>query len=155
MTMSPSVKEFLAQKCIAVAGVTRKEAAAPGNLIFRKLRDAGYEVYAINPKAETVEGARCYADLKSAPGPLEGVVLTTPPAATEALVRECAELGIRRVWMHRSFGQGSVSQAGVEFCREKNIDVIAGGCPMMFCEPVDFGHKCMRWVLRLTGGLPK
>jgi predicted CoA-binding protein len=154
-TMSPLVKEFLAQKRIAVAGVTRGEASAPGNLIFRKLRAAGCEVYPINPRAETVEGARCYADLKSAPGPVDGVVLTTPPAATEALVRECAELGIRRVWMHRSFGQGSVSEAAVEFCRGNNIAVIAGGCPMMFCEPVDFGHRCMRWVLRLTGKLPE
>jgi predicted CoA-binding protein len=118
------------------------------------MRDAGHEVYAINPKAETVEGVKCYADLKSAPGPVEGVVITTPPAATEALVQECAELGIGRVWMHRSFGKGSVSPAAVDFCREKGIEVIAGGCPMMYCEPVDFGHKCMRWVLRLTGGLP-
>jgi len=153
-TMSSSVKEFLAQKRLAVAGVTRHEANAPGNLIFRKLRDAGYDVCAINPKAEQVEGTRCYPDLKSAPGPLEGVVLATPPAATEALVRECAELGIGRVWMHRSLGRGSMSEAAVAFCRGKGIEVIAGGCPMMFCEPVDFGHKCLRWMLGVTGKLP-
>lgn len=154
-TTSALVEEFLAQKRLAVAGVTRHEAGAPANMIFRKLRDAGYQVCAINPNAEQVEGAACYPDLKSAPGPLEGVVLATPPAATEALVRECAELGIGRVWMHRSLGPGSVSEAAVAFCREKRIEVIAGGCPMMFCEPVDFGHKCLRWVLGVAGKLPK
>jgi predicted CoA-binding protein len=82
-------------------------------------------------------------------------VVATAPQATEAVVRECAELGIGRVWMHRSFGEGSVSDSAVAFCRENNIEVIPGGCPMMFCEPVDFGHKCIRWWLNLTGGLPK
>jgi predicted CoA-binding protein len=74
---------------------------------------------------------------------------------TDEIVRQCAELGIRRVWMHRSFGEGSVSQTAVDFCRKNQIAVIPGGCPMMFCEPVDFGHKCMRWILSLTGGLPR
>jgi hypothetical protein len=73
----------------------------------------------------------------------------------ERIVRECAAVGVSRVWMHRSFGTGSVSETAVKFCNENNITVIAGGCPMMFCEPVDFGHKCMRWILKWSGGLPK
>jgi hypothetical protein len=56
--------------------------------------------------------------------------------------------------MHRSFGTGSVSEEAVNLCREKGIEVIPGACPMMFCEPVDFGHRCMRWLLKVTGGLP-
>lgn len=149
------VADFLSQKRIAVAGVSRREKNAPGNLIFRKLRGAGREVFPINPHAPEVEGAACYADLKAVPGPLDGVVIATPLEVAEDIVRQCAALGIHRVWLHRSFGQGSVSEAAVKLCRERNIAVIGGGCPMMFCEPVDFGHKCMRWVLRVTGGLPK
>jgi hypothetical protein len=42
-----------------------------------------------------------------------------------------------------------------DYGAQKNLSIVPAGCPMMFCEPVDFGHKCMRWVLNLTGGLPK
>ena len=151
---SSRIKDFLAQKRIAVAGVSRSEKEA-ANLIYRKLRDAGYEVFAVNPKAEQVEGDPCFPDLKSIPGKVDGVVISTPPDVAEEIAKECAEVGVSRVWMHRSFGTGSVSEAATKYCEEKGIAVIPGGCPMMFCEPVDFGHKCMRWVLRLTGGLPR
>jgi predicted CoA-binding protein len=153
-TMKEAVEAFLAQKRIAVAGVSRNKNEA-ANIVYRKLRSSGYEVFAVNPNAETVEGDSCYPDLRSVPGGVDGVVIATRPDVTEHVVRECAELGVPRVWMHRSFGEGSVSEGAVEYCREKGIDVIAGGCPMMFCQPVDFGHKCMRWILNLTGGLPK
>ncbi len=153
-TLEETVGDFLAQKRIAVAGVSRggREAA---NLIYRKLRSTGYLVFAINPNSEEVEGDICYPDLKSIPGGVDGIVIATHPKVTDQIVHECAELGISRMWIHRSFGNGSVSDAAVDFCRENNLTVIPGGCPMMYCEPVDIGHKCMRWVLNLTGGLPK
>lgn len=149
------VSDFLAQKKIAVAGVSRSDGNAPANLIYRKLRGAGYRVFAVNPQAETVEGDRCFHDLRSLPEPVDAAVLATPAGTARALVEECFQAGIPRVWMHRSLGEGSVSEDAVRFCREKNLAVIPGGCPMMFCAPVDFGHKCMRWFLRLTGNLPK
>ena len=163
-TIDPLVKDFLAQQRIAVVGVSRtREDAA--NLIYRKLRGAGYRVFAINPKTDIFEGDPCYPDLKSLPEPVEGVVIITRPAIAEQIVRQCVELGIPRVWMHCSLGTRpklgkklaatitSVSEEAVRLCRENNIAVIPGGCPMMFCEPVDFGHKCMRWSLRLLGSL--
>ena len=149
------VKEFLAQEHIAVAGVSRESKGKPANAIYNKLKNANYHVYALNPNAETVEGAPSYPNLKAVPGPVDGVVIVTRPEITEAIVRECLEVGIHRVWMHRSFGQGSVSDAAVRFCEENEIAVIPGGCPMMFCEPVDFGHKCIRWILKVSGGLPR
>jgi len=153
-TLKESVDDFLAQKRIAVLGVSRggREAA---NTVYRKLRGAGYQVFAVNPNADEVEGDTCYPNLTSIPGGVESVVIATTPEVTESVVRDCAEQGISRVWMHRSFGKGSVSQAAADFCRDSNITVIPGGCPMMFCAPVDFGHTCMRWILNLTGGLPK
>jgi len=152
-TLKEMVTDFLAQKRIAVAGVSRRGGEA-ANLVYRKLRGAGYQVFAVNPNATEVEGSPCYADLRSIPGGADGVVIATPPAAALQIVQECAALGISRVWMHRSFGEGSVSETAVRFCREHRIAVIAGGCPVMFCTPVDVGHKCMRWILRLTGRLP-
>lgn len=154
MAVQPKlVEEFLAEDRIAVAGVSRSGGEA-ANLIYRKLKSAGREVYAINPRAEEVEGDRCYPSLGALPVKVGGVVIATPPEAAEEIVGECAELGIGRVWMHRSFGRGSVSEAAVARGRREGIAVLAGGCPMMFCEPVDLGHRCMRWILGLTGRLP-
>ena len=145
-----SVRDFLASRRIAVAGVSR-DPNQPANLIYRRLRDTGHEVVAVNPAAEEVEGERCWPDLASVPGEVDAVVVATPPAAAEAVARECAERGIPRMWMHRSFGRGSVSAEAVAFCRRRGIQVIVGGCPMMYCGRVDVAHRCMRWILDLRG----
>jgi len=152
-THREQVDDFLAQRRIAVAGVSRSQ---PGvaNAIYKKLRAAGYEVFPVNPSADEVEGDRCYPDLASIPNGVDGVVIGTRPEAAETIVYECARLGIRRVWMHRFVGQGSVSDAAERFCREHDIAVIAGACPMMYVPPVDIAHKCFRWMLAATGRLP-
>lgn len=145
-----AVNEFLARKRLAVAGVSRSP-QQPANAIYRRLRDTGHEVFATNPEADTVEGDPCYPGLAALPAPVDGVVIATPPAAAVEVVRDCAELGIERVWMHRSFGEGSVSDEAVALCRESGISVIVGGCPMMFCGKVDPFHRCMGWFLRVRG----
>lgn len=150
--MSPleaAVDEFLSGRRIAVAGVSRHN-DVPANAIYRKLRDAGYEVAAINPHADEVEGAPCYPDLDAVPGPVDGLVIATPPAAAVDLVRACIRLGVPRVWMHRLAGAGSVSDEATQLAREAGLSVIPGSCPMMWVEPVDPAHKCFRWFLRVT-----
>ena len=67
------ISEFLRGKRIAVAGVSRSGASA-ANPVFRKLRDCGYDAVPVNPNAAEVEGARCYPDLASVPGDLDGVI---------------------------------------------------------------------------------
>lgn len=148
------VNDFLSQKQIAVAGVSRHARGEAANLIFKKLKEMGYQVYPINPKTDVVERERCYPNLTAIQVNIDGVVICTPPQAAEQLVKECVELGIKRVWMHRSFGPGSVSDSAARLAEEKGLTVIAGACPMMYCKPVDFGHKCMRWLLGLLGKLP-
>ena len=152
MSFKEKAQDFLAQERIAVAGVsrTRQDAA---NLIYKKLRDTGHQVFAVNPKADEVEGDVCYANMQAIPGGVDGAVIVTKPALTEQIVRDCAEAGVPRVWMHdNTFAAGSVSDEATQFCRDNNITVIDGGCPMMF---LDFGHKCMRWMLGVMGRLPK
>ena len=151
------VEDFLAQKRIAIAGVSRDKSRHPvGNLIYQRLKKTGHEIFALNPHMQTFEGDRCYPDVRSIPGGVDGVVIITRRETTEQIVRECGDVGVRRVWMHQSIGKGSsVSAAAVEYCRRQGISVIAGACPMMYGEGVDFGHTCMRWMLSLTGGLPK
>ena len=122
--------------------------------MYKRLRERGYEVFAVNPKVDTVEGDPCFASVQAIPGGVEGAVIVTRPDVTAQVVRECAAAGVKRVWMHQGMGN-SVSEDAVTFCREQGIAVIPGACPMMYCEPVDFGHKCIRWVFGLVGRLPK
>lgn len=155
-TLDAKVEEFLAQKRIAVAGVSRDGSHHPvGNLIYNRLKATGHEVFAVNPNMETFEGKRCYPNLQSIPGGVDGVVVITRPPATDQIVRDCVQAHVPRVWMHQSMGGGtSVSPAAVEYCREHDISVIAGACPMMYGAGADVPHRCMRWVLKLTRRLP-
>ncbi len=155
-TLDAKVNDFLAQKRIAVAGVSRKESHHPvGNLVYRRLKSTGHDVFPVNPNIQTFEGDRCYPDLRSIPGGVDGVVIITRPETTEQIVRDCSDAGVHRVWMHQSMAKGSsVSPAAVDYCRQHDISVIAGACPMMFGPGVDVGHKCMRWMMSLTGRLP-
>src|SRR5262245_22962357 len=145
-TMKEAASEFLSYKRIAVTGVSRKPKEHGSNTVFKRLRDRGYEVFAVNPNAENVEGARCYHDLSSIPGGVDAVVIATAPDKAEGTMRECAELGIKHVWMHRAYGQGSVSAAATAYGRTHGITVIDGGCPLMFDPTADLAHKIMRVV---------
>ena len=156
-TLDAKVHDFLAQRRIAVAGVSRDSGHHPAaNLICRRLKATGHDVFPVNPHMQTFDGDRCYPDLRSIPGGIDGVVIVTRPETTEQIVRDCDAAGVRRVWMHQSIGKkaSSVSPAAVEYCRQHDISVIAGACPMMYGGGADLGHRCMRLMLRFTGGLP-
>ncbi|MDY7105128.1 MAG: CoA-binding protein [Actinomycetota bacterium] len=146
--------EFLANKRIAVTGVSREPKGEASNGIYKRLRDKGYEVFAVNPHADEVEGDPCYHTLADIPGGVDAVVVATRPDVVEDTVRECAELGIRHVWMHRSFGAGSVCDEATVYGRDHGITVIDGGCPLMFDPVADGFHKLMRLWFRRTGKVP-
>jgi uncharacterized protein len=137
---------FLASKRIAVTGVSRSAQGHGGNTVYTRLRDRGYEVFAVNPNADEVEGDRCYHSLRDIPGGVEAVVIATRPDAAEPTMRECAELGITMAWMHRAFGEGSVDDRATAYGRDHGITVIDGGCPLMFEPASDFGHKIIKLV---------
>ena len=113
------------------------------------------EQFAINPNAPEAEGDTTYPDLKSVPGGVEAVVIGTKPERAEATIHECAELGIKHVWMHRGFGGGSVCADATVVGRENGIQVIDGGCPLMFGPTADVGHKIMKVMLGFTKNVPK
>lgn len=152
-TIDEAASEFLAQKRLAVTGVSRHPRDHGSNTVFKRLRDRGYQVFAVNPNADEVEGTRSYHDLHSIPGGVDAVIIATAPDKAEGTMRECEELGIKRVWMHRAWGHGSVSPEAAAYGREHGITVIDGGCPLMFDPASDIGHKVMR---RIFGGhVPK
>lgn len=149
-----SVARFLQGKRLAVAGVSR-HADVAANAVFKKLRDCGYEVFPVNPNTDVVEGVKCYPDVLSVPGNLDGVVIATHPRVSASIVGQCRQRGALRVWFHRSFGEGSVSEDAIRQCGLLGMECIVGGCPLMFCNPVDVGHRCMRWWLQRQGRVPK
>jgi uncharacterized protein len=153
-TLREAADEFLAQHRIAVAGVSR-DPKQPANLIYRRLRDTGHDVFAVNPNAEDVEGDRCYQSVRAIPDGVDGVVIVTTPQIAETVIADCAAAGVPRVWLHRGIGPGSTSQQAVATCRAEGIDVIPGACPNMFGATSDTGHKCMRIMLQVTGKIPR
>ena len=154
-TIKEAAEDFLATKRIAVTGVSRSPKDHGANFVYRRLRDRGYEVFAVNPNATEVEGDRAFHDLTSIPGGVDAVVIGTRADRAESTMRTCADLGIKQVWMHRSFGEGSVSETATRYGRAHGITVIDGGCPCMFGPTADPGHRVMRAVLTLTGGVPR
>ena len=154
-SIKEAAADFLSHKRVAVTGVSRTPGSHGSNVVYTRLRDRGYQVFAVNPNAEEVEGDRAYHDLASIPGGVEAVVIGTRPELGEQTMRECAQLGIDHVWMHRGPGGGSVSETATRYGREHGISVIDGGCPCMFGPTADAGHKAMRLVFTLTGNVPK
>ncbi len=151
--MQNLAQDFLAQKRIAIVGVTRDKQGW-GRTLYDEFKKRGYDTYAINP-ARAIEGIQCYGALRELPQKPDGVLLVVPPNVTEQVVREVAELGIPRVWMHRSGGAGAVSEAAIQFCKEKKIAVVYGVCPFMYLQPQGFGHKLHYTFAKWFGGLPK
>jgi predicted CoA-binding protein len=154
-SVKTAAAEFLSHKRVAVTGVSRNAGSHGSKVVYQRLKERGYDVYAVNPNAETIEGERCYPDLHAIPGGVEAVVIGTRPERALATVQECDDLGIKDVWMHRSFGGGSVSDEATSYGREHGMTVIDGGCPLMFEPTSDPGHKVIKLVCRMNGHMPR
>jgi predicted CoA-binding protein len=152
-SINAAASEFLANKRIAVTGVSRDPKRHGANSVYQRLRARGYEVFAVNPNASNVEGDPSYSSLASIPGGVDAVVIATSAEHAEQTMQECAELGIKHVWMHWGVGGSSVSGPATAYGREHGIIVIDGGCPLMFGPTADVGHKIMRRVF--SGHVPQ
>lgn len=149
MASKAAIDDFLAQKSLALCGVSRSGKGF-GNLVRKQLQAAGYELLLVHPEAESIEGQPCVRQLRDVAGKVGGVVLVTPPEVTAKLVREVAEAGIRRVWMQ----QGAESEDAVRFCEAAGLTAIHGQCILMFAQPVRGIHRLHRWVRGVFGRLP-
>jgi hypothetical protein len=154
VTVAEAAQDFLAHKRIAVAGVSRNAGAHSGNGIYQRLKQRGYEVFAVNPNADSIGGDPCYRSLDAIPGGVDGVVIATAPKAAAGVMADCERLGIRRAWLHRSFGGGSVDPEASRLGRAAGITVIEGGCPLMFDPTADGFHKFMKLCIGFTGSRP-
>ena len=156
IAITDAATEFLDNRRIAVAGVSREEGGAHGgNIVYGRLKERGYEVFAVNPNADEVEGDPSYPDIGAIPGGVDAVVIATTPAVAPVVMQQCIDAGVRQVWMHRAFGAGSVSNEATRLGRAAGVTVIDGGCPLMFGPTADTGHKIMKVMLTFSRAVPK
>jgi uncharacterized protein len=153
MSSMSMIQDFLGQKRLAVVGVSR-EPKDFSLALFRELRKQGYDAVPVNPQAQEIDEQACFARLQAVQPPVDGALLMTPPAATDAVVRDCAEAGIKRVWMYRAGGAGAVSPQAVKYCEEHGIAVIPGECPFMFLSGVSWFHRLHGVIRKITGAYP-
>jgi predicted CoA-binding protein len=153
-THQEAADEFLSQRRIAVAGVSRNAGMHAGNGIYTRLREAGYEVFAVNPNTDTVMGEPCYRSLRDIPGGVDGVVIATNPDASLSVAQECKELGITRVWFHKNVGNASYSQEAHEFCRANGITALVS-CPLWYGSCSDGFHRVFGSFCRTFGFVPR
>lgn len=153
MNYQQQVSEFFNQKIIAIAGVSRNPKSEVGNLIYKKFKQTGFNIFPINPNAELIEGDKCYPDLKSVPEKVDAVFIATNPKISVDIIKQCIENKVKTVWFHRSMGNGSFSEEAAKLGEENGITVIRSGCPMMFIEKADFGHRMMGFFMKLFGKL--
>jgi uncharacterized protein len=153
MSSMSAVRDFLAQKRIAVVGVSRDPKDFSRSLL-RTLRERGYDAVAVNPTMNSADDAPCYASLNDIAPPVDGVLAMTSPAITDQIVQQCARLGIPRVWMYRAGGEGAVSPQAIEFCQEHGIAVVPGECPYMFFSGEHWFHRLHGFIKKISGSYP-
>lgn len=150
MTTKIAVEDFVAQRTLALVGVSRSGKKF-GNLALKALKEKGYRVFPVHPRAEMIDGERCYPSLSALPERVEAALVVVPPGETERVVREAAAAGITRVWLQ----QGAESLDAIRFCEENHVAVIHGECVLMFAPPVKSFHRAHRWMWKILGKLPR
>jgi len=153
MSSKQAIDSFLSCRRLAVVGVSR-DPRDFSRAVFRAFVERGYDAVPVNPAGGEAEGRHAVARVGDVQPPPEGALLLTPPAATAQVVRECAEAGVRRVWMHRGGGQGAVSAEALALCHERGLEIVDGECPFMFLSHAGFVHGVHRFFRRLGGRLP-
>lgn len=148
-----TIEDFLVQKRIAMVGISR-EPRSFSVMLFKEFCRRGYDVVPVNPKTPNVLGRPCFVRVQDIQPPVDAVLLMTSPGVTEQVVADCAEAGIRRVWMYRAGGTGAVSHRAVEFCHAHGIEVVPGECPFMFFPNAGF-HRVHGFLRKLTGRYPR
>ena len=148
MTTQAAIEGFLAERTLALAGVSRSGKGF-GNSVLKDLTGKGYEVLPVHPEADEVAGLSCFRSLADLPDDVGGLVLVVPPDQTEKLVQQAKDAGINRVWMQ----QGAESAEAIRYCKEYGIDAVHHECIMMFAQPNGI-HRFHRWINGVFGKLP-
>ncbi len=152
-TSLKQISDFLAQKRIAMVGVSRNPSDFTRTL-FAEFKKRGYDIIPVNPNLSDLDGQRCFARVQDIQPRVDGVLVVTSSKYTDQIVHDCAEAGVTRVWLHRGEGIGAVTDEAVKFCKEHGISVVDGQCPFMFLPQTPFFHKIHGFVKKLSGSYP-
>jgi hypothetical protein len=151
MTTKREIDEFLAQKTLAIVGVSRGGKKF-GNAVLKDLTRLGYRLLPVHPDAAEVDGVQAFPSFAALPEPVGGVIIVVPPAKAESVVKAAAAQGIRRVWLQ----QGAESAEAIRFCQEQGMSVVSGECVLMYPKPTtSWIHGAHRWIWDLIGRTPK
>ncbi len=148
-----TINDFLAQKRIAIAGVSR-DPKHFSRAVYNEFKQRGYEVIPINPGVTEIDGARCFDRVQDVPTPVDGVIVMTAATQTDQIVHDCAAANVKRVWLHRGEGIGAVTASAVAFCQQNGISVVDGQCPFMFLPQAMWFHRFHGFIKKVSGSYP-
>jgi predicted CoA-binding protein len=142
--MHQAIESFLAERRIAVVGVSRTRGF--GNTALRALQAGGWDAVPVNSAADEVEGTRCFRRLEEVSPPPGAVLVVTPPARAVEVLEDCARLGLAKVWLQ----QGAESEAALRLGAERGLSLVHHACVLMYAAPRGL-HRFHRWLHHLGG----
>ena len=149
MTALQEINDFLAPKRMAIAGASRKPGKF-GAVVFKELRQKGFELFPVHPVAEEIQGTACYKSVAELPDSVDLLYIVTPKSATFPVVQDAVNRGFRKIWIQQS----SETAESLELALKHQIPVISGRCILMFADPVNSVHRVHRWFSKVFGSYP-
>ena len=122
--------------------------------IYQELKKHDYDIYAVNPKGDSVGEIVLHHPLDHIPEEYETAYIMVNPVFVEDIIEHCKEQGIKRIWLHRGVGQGAVSPEAVHYCNEHDLDLVDGACILMYLDDTALIHRVHRWISKLLGDFP-
>ena len=144
--MNQTIETIVNSKHLAVVGVSDKKM---GGLIYKTLKQRGYNVYAVHPTRLTFEGDKCYPSLASLPAEVNSAIVAVSPKAAEAVVESAKTTGITTLW----FQQGKNVSTAVLKAQTAGLETVSRKCILMYARPVTGIHAAHRLVARVFGRL--
>ncbi len=146
--MNQAIEGFIQGKRIAVVGVSRSGQKF-GNIAYQELKSRGYQVFPVHPEAQELAGDRCYPNLAALQGQVDGVLVCVPAQPAEAVLREAAQAGLKKVWLQ----QGAETPQLLELGKSLGLELVSGKCILMYASPVTGLHGLHRGFAKIFGQL--
>ena len=120
---------------VAVIGASDRENAV-GNIIFKNILASGFkgQLFAINPKHETVQGQQTYKSIEEIGARVDMAVIATRPQSIPKIMEQCGRSGVRNVIIVSSgFSEsghvGAALQRKVlEIARSYSVRILGPNC---------------------------
>ena len=134
-SVTMSFDSFFNPKSVAIVGASRQKGKV-GYEILANMIGAGYQgkIFPVNPQADTIEGLKCYPDLKSIGEVPELVIIIVPAKIVPAIMQQCAKIGAKSVIIITA-GFKEVGEEGrklenqiVQIAKQAGIRVIGPNC---------------------------